>query len=128
MFRPLILAALVFALPAEAFTAKNGMQVRPVDAQTFVVEFPSPEAETQYLCAAGDYVIRALGLTARTRIYRASSPPRKQGQGITFTLDAGRGTQMGLFTRFGNDKGDAGISAAEARGTYCTIVRLSNDR
>lgn len=59
MFRPLMFAALVFALPAEAFTAQNGMRVRPLDAQTFIVEFPSPEAETQYLCAAGDYVIRA---------------------------------------------------------------------
>lgn len=128
MFRPLMLAALVFALPAEAFTAKNGMQVRPVDAQTFVVEFPSPEAETQYLCAAGDYVIRALGLPARTRIYRASPPPRKRGQGITFTLDAGRKTEMGLFTRYGTDKGDEGISAGEARDAYCTIVRFLRDR
>jgi hypothetical protein len=128
MFRPLMLAALVFALPAEAFTAQNGMYVRPLDAQTFIVEFPSPEAETQYLCAAGDYVIRALGLTARTRIYRASPPPRKRGQGITFTLDASRKTQMGLFTRFGTDKDDEGISAGEARATYCTIVRLLRDR
>lgn len=126
MFRPLLSAVLVlgFAMPASAFIAKNGMRVHPVDAQSFVVEFPSPGAETQYLCAAGDYVIRALGLSARTRIYRASPPPRKQGQGITFTLDATRKTTMGLFTEFGNNKGDGSISAGEARGTYCTIVRI----
>lgn len=128
MFRPLMFAALVFALPAEAFTAQNGMRVRPVDAQTFVVEFPSPEAETQYLCAAGDYVIRELGLPARTRIYRASPPPRKQGQGITFTLDAARQTPMGLFTRFGKDKGDESISAGEARDSYCTLLRFLRNR
>jgi hypothetical protein len=128
MFRPLMLVAIAFALPAEAFTAQNGMRVRPVDAQTFVVEFPSPDGETQYLCAAGDYVFRALGLSARTRIYRASPPPRKQGQGITFTLDAARKTKMGLFTQFGADKGDESISAGEARGTYCTILRLPRSR
>lgn len=129
MFRPLIISALLlaFAAPASAFTAKNGMRVQPVDLQSFIVEFPSPDAETQYLCAAGDYVIRGLGLSARTRIYRASPPPRKQGQGITFTLDASKKTTMALFTEFGKDKGDGSISAGSARDIYCGIVRVFPD-
>lgn len=126
--RTLFLAvALAAAAPASAFTARNGMTVTPVEGQSFTVGFPSPDAETQYLCAAGDYVIRNLGLPASTRIYRASPPPRKQGQGITFTLDAAAGTEMALFTSFGSGKGDGGISAGVARGTYCTIVRLWPD-
>ncbi len=129
MFRPLALAALLlaFAAPASAFIAKNGMRVHPVDAQSFIVEFPSPDAETQYLCAAGDYVIRALAMSTQTRIYRASPPPRKQGQGIIFTLDASKKTTMALFTNFGKDKGDGSISAGSARGTYCSIVRIFPD-
>jgi hypothetical protein len=35
---------------------------------------------------------------------------------------------MGLFTRFGTGKGDEGISAGEARSTYCTIIHLLRDR
>lgn len=125
MLRSLLcLAFLSAGVPAVAFSARNGMRVDPIDSQTFVVEFPSPEAETQYLCAAGDYVMRALGLPGSTRIYRASPPPRKQGQGITFTLDESRKVKMALFTSFGRDKGDGGISAVSARGTYCVILRL----
>ncbi len=128
MLRPLLILALAAATPVSAFTAKNRMTVTPVDAQTFRVEFPSPDAETQYLCAAGDYVIRALGLSASTRLYRASPPPRKQGQGITFTLDPARQTEMALFTSFGREKGDGGIAAGIARDTYCTIIRIWPDR
>ncbi len=129
MFRPILTFVLTatLAAPALAFTAKNGMRVHPVDAQTFIVDFPSPDAETQYLCAAGDYVMRALGMSALTRIYRASPPPRKQGQGITFTLDEGKKTTMALFTSFSANKGDGGIAAGTARGTYCNVVRLFRD-
>lgn len=125
MLRPiLILALAALAAPAFAFSAKNGMRVDPVDARTFVVAFPSPEGEVQYLCAAGDYVIRGLGLSASTRIYRASPPPRKRGQGITFTLDESRKVKLGLLSAFGRDKGDGGISAGSARDNYCAIIRL----
>lgn len=128
MIRPILGLALVASLaaPAQAFTARNGMRVTPVDAQSFVVHFPSPDAETQYLCAAGDFVIRGLGLPERTRIYRESPAPRKQGQGITFTLDAAQKTRMALFTSFGGND-DGGISAGVARDTYCTIVRIFPD-
>lgn len=123
----LVSGSLAFALlasPVFAFSARNGMDVRAVDAQTFVVEFPSPYDEKQYLCAAGDYVIRALGMSALTRIYRASPPPRKQGQGITFTLDETKKVQLGLLSSFGKDKGDGGISAGNARDSYCPRIPI----
>lgn len=120
----LILALAALAAPAQAFTAQNGMQVDASGPQAFTVRFPSPDAETQYLCAAGDFVMRGLGLPGVTRIYRASPPPRKQGQGIAFTLDEAQKVNMGLFTSLSAAKDDGGISAAVARGSYCTILRI----
>lgn len=124
MFRfvSISLAVALFACPASAFWAKNGMEVSAVDARTFRVEFMSVESERQYLCAAGDYVIRALGMSARTRIFRTSPPPRKQGQGITFTLDESKKTDLGMLSSFGKNKGDGGISAGSARDNYCTRI------
>jgi len=126
MFRPvlstLILATL--ASPAAAFRAQNGMTVTPAGAGAFLVHFPSPASETEYLCAAGDYVIRALGKDSDTRIWRESPAPRRQGQGITFTLDPAKKTDMALYTSFGATKGDGGISAGTARDSYCAILRI----
>ena len=114
----------VLAAPVQAFYARNGMYVTPLDAETFAVEFPSYDNETQYLCAAGDYVLRALGMSALTRIYRASPPPRKQGQGIIFTLDETKKVKLGLVTNFSANKGDGGISAGTARDVYCIFMRI----
>ena len=125
--RPLLILILVLAAlaaPSHAFTAQNGMHVEATGPQAFTVRFPSPDAETQYLCAAGDFVMRGLGLPGVTRIYRASPPPRKQGQGITFTLDEAQKVKMALFTSLGAKDNDGGISAAVARGSYCTILRI----
>ncbi|MGL4281442.1 MAG: hypothetical protein ACRCS0_13840 [Albidovulum sp.] len=118
------LALVLLASPVFAFNARNGMDVRAIDSQTFVVEFPSPYNEKQYLCAAGDYVIRALGMSARTRIFRASPPPRKQGQGITFTLDETKKVDLGLLSSFSKNKGDGGISAGVARDNFCTRIPI----
>jgi hypothetical protein len=123
----LVLGAFAVALlanPVFAFVAKNGMDVHAVDAQTFVVEFPSPYDEKQYLCAAGDYVIRALGMSARTHIFRASPAPRKRGQGITFTLDETKKVELGLLTNFSKNKGDGSISAGTARDNYCPRIPI----
>lgn len=123
----LILTLTALAAPTQAFTAQNGMRVEATGPQAFTVRFPSPDAETQYLCAAGDFVIRGLGLPGATRIYRASPPPRKQGQGIAFTLDEAQKVKMGLFTSLSAAKDDGGISAAVARGSYCTVLRIWPD-
>lgn len=117
----------LLAVPAAAFTARNGMEVEPLGAGSFRVAFPSPDAETQYLCAAGDYVIRALGMPASTRIFRESPPPRRQGEGIAFTLDPAHKVKMGLFSSFGTGKTDGGIAAGVARDRYCIILRIFPD-
>jgi len=98
------------------------MEVTPIDSQSFRVEFKSVDTETQYLCAAGDYVFRVLGMSTRTRFYRESPAPRKRGQGITFTLDESKMTDLGMISSFGKSKWDGGISAAEALGNYCLRI------
>ncbi|MDN5787962.1 hypothetical protein [Pseudorhodobacter sp.] len=120
----LIATILLFllSLPANAFSARNGMTVLGRDGTDFTVAFDSVPRETDYLCAAGDFLIAALGLPSKTRFYRASPPPRKQGQGISFTTDPARKVKMGLFTSFGNGAQDGGISAGAATGSYCEFL------
>lgn len=116
------LAVALLASPASAFRAKNGMEVTAVDRQTFTVQYMSVESEKQYLCAAGDYVIRALGMSARTRFFRESPAPRKRGQGITFTLDESRKTDLGMISSFSKNEWDGGLSAGEARDNDCLRI------
>ena len=113
---------LALADPSHAFTAQNGMTVTRVNATDFVVEFESVPRETEYLCAAGDFVVRALGLPSKTRLFRASPPPRQQGKGIRFTTDPARKVKMGLFTSYGTKPTDGGISAGSATGSYCERI------
>lgn len=115
-------AVIALAQPSHAFTAQNGMTVTQIDATDFMVAYKSLPSETEYLCAAGDYVVRALGLPSKTRLFRASPPPRKQGQGIRFTTDPTRKVKMGLFTSFGTQPSDGGISAGAATGAYCERI------
>ena len=98
------------------------MEVTAVDRQTFTVKYMSVESEKQYLCAAGDYVIRALGMSTRTRFFRESPAPRKRGQGITFTLDESRKTDLGMISSFSKNEWDGGLSAGEARNNYCLRI------
>lgn len=120
----LIATMAVFALgtTAQAFTAQNGMTVTQSGTTEFVVSYDPLRPETAYLCAAGDYVISALGLPGNTRLFRASAAPRKQGQGISFSTDPARKVEMKLFTSFSANKGDGGISANAATGSYCDIL------
>jgi len=39
-----------------------------------------------FWCAAGDYAIRVLHLAPTDRIYRASEPPRRAGEGVVFSV------------------------------------------
>lgn len=85
---PSLAAALAFgfaALPAQAFIAQNDMIVHS-EGMGFHVEFKAGVGASDYWCAAGDYVIRDLGLARSTRIWRVSPPPRRAGEGISFTL------------------------------------------
>ncbi len=111
-----------WALPAHAFNAQNGMTVIGTNSTDFLVAYESVPNETAYLCAAGDFLIRGLGLPSKTRLFRASPPPRKQGKGISFTTDPARKVKMGLFTSFSAKPGDGGISAGAATGFYCEKI------
>ncbi len=114
----LILAAFALAAPANAFTARNGLEARQLSASEIEVPFRNVGTETAYWCAAGDYAVRVLNLPAATRIYRASPPPRKQGQGIIFTLDPAKAVDPGLSI-FGSDK--TSVSLGHATGNFCSL-------
>jgi len=100
------------------FPAVNGLIVRPTGAQEFQVAFGGLVGNDDFWCAAGDYVIRGLGLAPSTRVYRTSPPPRRAGEGVDFSLSDAKATDSG-FTRFGAK--DKGMSAAAAQN-FCQIV------
>ena len=116
-----IAAPLAAASPALAFDARNLLTVTPLGPDTFRVEYENVEYETTYWCAAGDFVERALGLPGKTPIYRASPPPRKRGQGITFTLDPAKAGGPTGISSFGEGRDDNFIRAGFATGAYCTV-------
>ncbi len=121
----LVFAALTLAAPAGAFNARNNMTVTPLPNGDILVEYDNVPNETDYWCAAGDYAERALGLPIRTPLYRASPPPRKRGQGITFTLDAARASEklgLSVFGAKGEKKNSISIGAAT--GSFCIDVRF----
>lgn len=91
MFWKLALAAaLVCASPASAFLATNGMRVEQRGPTDFVVPFSGQSAARAFWCAAAEFGARRLDLAPGARIYRASEPPRRSGEGIAFTLDPRR--------------------------------------
>lgn len=109
----LALAALaaVAAMPAAAFTARNGVAVDRIGGDRFVVNYSGRSGAPAFWCAAGDYAVRALGLPPATEIYRLSPPPRGSGEGIVFGFDKRRATRTGLIRLAGG----RGVSAAHAR-------------
>lgn len=113
MIRPILttVVLLSFALPAQAFIAKNGLVVEARPDGSFEVPYRGLSGSSDFWCAAGDYVVRHLGLPADTRIFRLSSPPRRGGQGVTFSLSAEGAKKPGLFLF----SGSRSVSASHAR-------------
>lgn len=115
MSRPIVaaaLAALCCALPAQAFVASNGMRASSTGPQSFAVPYSNGRSSaTDYWCAAGDYVIRVMGKSPSTRIYRTSAGPIRK-RGVTFSLSPDGAVASGLNV-FGAK--DAGISASLAQ-------------
>lgn len=106
--------------PAHSFVASNGLRVYPTGPNQFTVPYQNALHATDYLCAAGDFVQRGLGMRNKTRIYRESPAPREPGRGIVFTLDKAKAVPLKIVTSFGGD-GDPGISAGAANGNYCSM-------
>ena len=104
---------------ANAFLAENTLIVRAMGSDTFEVPYRGLNGPGDFWCAAGDYVIRELELPPNTRIYRTSSPPRRAGQGMTFSLSATGAKKTGLV-RLNRDRS---VTAAHARG-LCDVPRL----
>ncbi|MEO6301222.1 MAG: hypothetical protein ABIV25_15630 [Paracoccaceae bacterium] len=111
---------LLFALPAQAFTASNNMGVQATGNAAFSVPYDGDASPAAFWCAAGQYVHYALGQPVATRIYRTSSLPRHSGQGMDFTLTAADSAgKTGLIMLGGED---GSISAAHAE-VLCLFAR-----
>ena len=116
-----IAATAFLASPAASFVAQNDMRVEPRGASGFHVAYKGGRAGApDFWCAAGDYVVRALGQSSATRIYRTTSGPRRAGQGLDFSLSPEGAKRTGLITLFGDRRS---VTAAEAR-SFCNLRRF----
>ena len=115
--RIILMALLALPLPAHAFTARNGMEARQVDATDIAVPF-----EADYWCAAGDLAQQVMNQPVATRIWRASPKPREAGQGILFTLDPARQAQGAGLSQFGSGPRDGALSIGQAVASHCRII------
>ena len=121
--RHLLTAFLLAALPtaAPAWLAQNGLVVEP-SAGGFTVPYRGLSGARDFWCAAGDYVVRELNLPPDTMIFRTSSPPRRSGQGISFSLSPENAKKPGIVLFSGN----RGVSAALAR-EFCNDLPIEPD-
>jgi hypothetical protein len=103
----LVLSAALAAPPAAArdFVASNTLTVVATGPGSFVVRFGGLEAEGDFWCAAGEYVIRRLGLPSATRVYRTSPPPRRAAGSVSFSLDRTQAVPSGITTFGAPDEG-----------------------
>lgn len=106
---------------APAWIADNGLVVEK-SAGGFTVPYRGLSGPRDFWCAAGDYVVEALGLPPDTKIYRTSSPPRRSGQGISFSLSPENAKKPGIVLF----SGERGVSAAHARA-FCNILRIERE-
>ena len=109
---PLIsIVAIFVASQANAFLAENDLIVKATGTETFEVPYRGLSGPSDFWCAAGDYVIRDLKRPVDTLIYRTSSPPRRAGTGMSFSLraDGAKKTGLVLLSR------GRGVTASHAR-------------
>lgn len=122
MFRMTLVAATLFALPAFAFTAPNQLSVVATGPDSFEVQFrASARGDIDYWCAAGAYANSRLRASSTAPIYRISPPPRRAGQGVTFSMNsAGAASSTGLNTVGGSGGGSMTVAAAR---NQCIVSR-----
>jgi hypothetical protein len=124
---PVLAATMILAAPALAFTAPNRLPVRPSasDPATFTVGYNgNARGDVDFWCAAGAYANSRLNAATTARIFRISPPPRRSGQGITFSMNpAGAAGSTGLATIGGSD-GSMTVAAARQQ---CQVSRMLHD-
>lgn len=108
-----LLATAALAAPAQAWVASNGFVVERIDDLHFQVNSRGRLGPSNAWCAAGDYVIKNLGLPFATPIWRASPKPQRGGDPILFTLvPSDRHYETGL-AQIGNETGAVSASLAQ---------------
>ncbi|MFN6952631.1 MAG: hypothetical protein ACK4NE_08600 [Albidovulum sp.] len=108
-----LMAVLLSAMPAAAYTAQNGLIVQAEGADTFFVPWRGKAGAADFWCAAGDYAVQALRLPVTTMVFRVSEPPRRSGDGVRFTLRADQAaTSSGLALHW---PGGPGLTAGSAQ-------------
>ncbi|WP_295046132.1 hypothetical protein [uncultured Paracoccus sp.] len=122
----MVLVPLLMPVPAAAFTAQNGMTALRTGAAEITVINETRRGDTDYWCAAGDFVQRRLDLPGSTRIWRASPKPRRAGDGIVFTLDPANAAKGAGLSQFGSGPRDGSIPAAMAVGHCRRILPYFN--
>ncbi len=120
-----LVGSLAAAVPAQSqqgsFLASNGLRVVGEPGGEIRVIFRSAYGDADYWCAAGEFAGIAQRQPNGTRLYRLSEPPRRSGQGISFSTDpTGAASRTGLST-FGRNAQANSISVGHARG-LCTRV------
>lgn len=106
MNRLALLAALVAAAPAAAFTTSHGYRVEDRGAGRFEVLASAGQSATESWCAAGEHAVRHLGLGPTERLWRVSAPPRRSGEGVMFsTTPDGAAEKSGLALLGGEGDG-----------------------
>jgi hypothetical protein len=124
---PFLAAAMLLSAPAHAFVAPNRLPVQPTgsDPTTFTVGFRgNANGDVDFWCAAGAYANSQLRAASTARIYRISPPPRRAGQGITFSMNsAGAASSTGLAT-LGGSGGSMTVAAARQQ---CQVSRQINE-
>lgn len=107
------------AVSAQSIIAQNGMRATRV-SETEIAVGPRIQArETDYWCAAGDFATRVMGLSNKTRIWRATPGPRRRGEGILFTLDPAQKAEGEGLSEYGSGPRDGSMSIGMAVGNYC---------
>ena len=110
------------AAEARTMIAQNGMQARQEGPTEILVLPRAWSRATDFWCAAGDYAVRAMGLSNRTRIWRATPTSTPTGNGVLFTLDPAKKAEGAGLSEFGSGPRDGSMSLGMAVGNYCHPV------
>ncbi len=107
-------ATLALATPAAAWMASNSLPVRDLGVgQIEVVARPGMSAAMAF-CAAGEYARRVLGLSAETRLWRASPIPRRSGESMIFSTTPTAAPGKTGLVMLTDDDGSLTVSFASA--------------